>query len=163
MIKRSFVALLLLCSFVLLNVFYAPSAFAYSTAAHACRSTPLPASTGVGYGSTSAQVSVTLWKDCFRNYYASANSVKQSDGNAFTGTLYFTYYNSQNSPSVAKATCGAGVCDTDHIPLDDDSYTMSWAYVTNNGWQFHSVSGAAQLDSSLCDKCEIDSDQFSQW
>jgi hypothetical protein len=146
--KRIFVMLLVvLCAFGTLSMLRMHSAFA--SPIDSCPSTPVPETTGVGYGSTAAYVSITIWKDCDGYYYASANSVPQANGAAFTGTLTLDTTSGKNPVPVK---CGVGICNTPHTPVDSASY-MLWHYEINNGWQFYNFSGDVLLLEN-CQPCD---------
>lgn len=98
-----------------------------------CGYQEVPGTTVDAKGSTSANVSMSLFVDCNNNYYASANSFRDSNGFAFTGHVDIEdatgyWYPATSCPS-------SGICDSLHV-----SSVIAITYVTNDGW-FYSVNG----------------------
>lgn len=147
--------------------FAAHSAYAASVnVAHSVKAQSCPSassqSTGAGTGSTPAQVSVTLWKDCSGNYYASANLTKDSNGFAFGGTLIFYYiYPIDNTQQSVTASCNqAGICDTKHVSLTNvwpNQPSISWEFdaAANRGVFYHVTGSAVFVPSSASSSTKI--------
>src|SRR5579884_2890112 len=91
-----------------------PRTAAHASVAASCPASSFPSTTGVGHGSTPAQVSVTIWEN-FNGLYASANSLRQSDGTDFTGTVSFTVTDSAGHATIVTQDSVAGIRDTPDI------------------------------------------------
>ena len=137
MIKRvvltfSLVMLLTAClTFGTSHVAFAQSITHASAHRADCGVSALSGTTMDAKGSTSANVSATVWYDsCTGLYYASANSFLDSNGFAFHGTIYLV---NSTSGVVSYSTCNfSGICNTPEISIAPTaSYYIE--YDNNNG------------------------------
>src|SRR5438552_1739850 len=115
MTKRQFIlSMITLCACFVFSISTVPNASAHTTSSQACL-TAYSNTTTVWYGSTDAHVSLTVWHNtCNHTVYASANSVRDSNGFAFTGTVEIVATN--GSVTESKHCSTSGTCDTPGIP-----------------------------------------------
>lgn len=119
-------------------LFFAPTPH---TSAHArfsptdpgqCSDTWYQESETDAYGSTSAYVSFSLWKQCSTGrFFASIHSFADAHGWAFHGTLYLK--TDHGGFASVNDTHGAGIYDTPALSMQGDAFSTI-SFVSNGGF-----------------------------